>query len=170
MGANIWQRDTTGSGQGTTFKIGPAAVPQPARPGKRKLVWTKDQQDQPSTPAAFAPSPATYRGTDAPSSSYSQQDHFEKRARLNDSMSTQHNGYHRGHEAPQRRHQARVPPLPETRKQQTGATSQDPAAVLERREKEAELAELKRRIQEHEEQAAEHKVRLLTFADCLIHH
>ena len=159
MGANVWQRDSTGNGQGSSFKIGSAAAPHPARLGKRKLVWTKDQQEQPATPAASAPYPAAYRGNAAPSTSSSQHDHFEKRARVNESFSAPHNGYHRGQEAPpQRRHHNLGAPSAGTRQQQTGAASQDPAAVLERRRKEAELAELKRRIQEHEAQAAEHKV------------
>ena len=167
MGANIWQRDTTGNGQGSTFKIGSAGAPHPARLGKRKLVWTKDQQDQPATPAASARYPAAYRGNAAPSASSSHQDHFEKRARLTESLHPPHNGYHRGQEAPpQRRHHNIGAPSMETRQQQTGAASQDPAAVLERRRKEAELAELKRRIQEHEAQAAEHKVSATSAACC----
>ena len=167
MGANVWQRDSAGNGQGSSFKTGSAAAPHPARLGKRKLVWTKDQQDQPATPAASAPYPAAYRGNAAPNTSSSQHDHFEKRARLNESFNAPHNGYHRGQEAaPQRRHHNLGVPSAGTRQQQTGAASQDPAAVLERRRKEAELAELKRRIQEHEAQAAEHKVsqHLLHFA------
>ena len=158
MGANVWQRDTTGNGQGSSFKTGSAAAPHPARPGKRKLVWTKDQQDQPATTAASAPYPAAYRDSSAASTSSSQHDHFEKRARLNESLNVPHNGYHRGPEAPpQRRHSSIKAPPAETKQQQAGAASKDPAAVLERRQKEAELAELKRRIQEHEDQAAKHK-------------
>ena len=158
MGANVWQRDANGNGQGTSFKTGSAAGPHSARLGKRKLVWTKDQQDQPATPAAATPHPAAYRSNQAPSTSYSQHDHFEKRARLNEASSAPHNGYQRGQEAPPSwKHQARGPLLAESRQQQS-ATSQDPAAVLQRRKKEAELAELKRRIQEHEAQAAEHTV------------
>lgn len=159
MGANVWQRDTSGNSQGTSFKIGSAAGPHPARPGKRKLVWTKDQQDQPATPAGFTPSPAVFRSTDAPTTSYSQEDHFKKRARLNESWNAPQNGCYQGYQAPaQKRQQPRGPSLPKTREQQSGAISQGQAAVLEQRKKEAELAELKRRIQEHEEQAAEHKV------------
>lgn len=161
MGANVWQRDAAGSGQGTSFKTGSAAGPHPARLGKRKLVWTKDQHDQPATPAASAPQPVAHRG-DLPASNSSRQlDHFEKRARLNEGFSASHNGYHRGHAAPlPQRHEDIGPLLADTRQQQTGAASQDPAAVLERRKREAELAELKRRIQQHEAQAAEHKVHM----------
>ncbi|KAL3130262.1 hypothetical protein ABBQ38_008095 [Trebouxia sp. C0009 RCD-2024] len=158
MGANVWQRDAAGSGQGTSFKTGSAAGPHPARLGKRKLVWTKDQHDQPATPAASAPQPVAHRGDLPASNSSRQHDHFEKRARLNESFSAPHNGFHRGHAAPPpRRHEDRGPLLADTRQQQTGAASQDSAAVLERRKREAELAELKRRIQQHEVQAAEHK-------------
>ena len=167
MGANVWQRDSSGTGQGTTFKIGSAAAAHPARPGKRKLVWTKDQQEQPATPAASTPSPAMHRASNAPSTSYSQPDHFEKRARLNDSSKPPQTGYHHNHQAPMpRRHQGAWIPLPETRQQQSGAAAADPASVLQRRKKEAELAELKRRIQEHEEQAAEHKVASCTVVAC----
>ena len=165
MGANVWQRDTTGNGQGSSFKIGSAAAPHPARPGKRKLVWTKDQQDQPATPAASAPYPAAYRGSAALSTSSSQHDHFEKRARLNESLNAPHIDYHRGPKAPpQRRHPSIGAPPVETKQQQTGAASQEPAPVLEQRQKEAELAELKRRIQEHEAQAAKHKACTASFA------
>ena len=159
MGANVWQRDAKGSGQGTTFKTGSAAGPHPAQLGKRKLVWTKDQHDQPATPAASASQSVTHRGNLPASTSSRQHNHFEKRARLNESLCAPHNGYRQGHSAPLPwRHEDRGPRLADTRQQQTGAASQDPAAVLERRKKEAELAELKRRIQQHEAQAAEHKV------------
>lgn len=159
MGANVWQRDTSGTGSGTSFKIGPAPVQHPARPGKRKLVWTKDQQDQPATPAAFTPSPTQSRGTDAPATSYSQHDHFEKRARMNDGLAASHNGHQQGYEGQSypRLHVPRVP-VAETRRQQSGAASQDPAVVQQQRQKAAELAELKRRIQEHEAQLAARKV------------
>ncbi|KAA6418355.1 MAG: dnaJ protein subfamily C member 27-like [Trebouxia sp. A1-2] len=158
MGANVWQRDTSGTGSGTSFKIGPAPVQHPARPGKRKLVWTKDQQDQPATPAAFTPSPTQSRGTDAPATSYSQHDHFEKRARMNDGLAASHNGHQQGYEGQSypRLHVPRVP-VAETRRQQSGAASQDPAVVQQQRQKAAELAELKRRIQEHEAQLAARK-------------
>ena len=168
MGANVWQRDASGNSQGTTFKIGSAAGPHPARLGKRKLVWTKDQQDQPVTPAAFVPGPAVYRSSDGPTTSYSQEDHFEKRARLNESWNAPQNGCYQGYQAPaQRRQQRKGPSLPETRQQQSGAASQNHTAVLERQKKAAELAELKRQIQEHEEQVAEHKV-LCSTALCLV--
>jgi len=159
MGANVWQRDTSGTGAGTSFKIGPAPVQHPARPGKRKLVWTKDQQDQPATPAAFTPSPAQFRGTDAPATSYSQHDHFEKRARMNDGLAASHNGHQQGYEGQHyaRLHVPRVP-VAETRRQQSGAASQDPAVVQQQRQKAAELAELKRQIQQHEAQLAAQKV------------
>lgn len=154
MGANVWQRDTTGSGQGTSFKTGSAAGPHPARLGKRKLVWTKDQHDQPAIPSVSTPQPVTQRGGLPPSSSSRQYDHFEKTARLTESLKVPHNGYHRGPTAPQQwRHEDRGPLLAETRQQQSGAASQDPAAVLEQRKKDAELAELKRRIQQYEAQA-----------------
>lgn len=158
MGANVWQRDTSGTGPGTSFKIGPAPVQHPARPGKRKLVWTKDQQDQPATPAASTPSPAQSCGTDAPATSYSQHDHFEKRARMNDGLAASHNGHQQGYEGQNyaRLHVPRMP-VAETRRQQYGAASQDPAVVQQQRQKAAELAELKRRIQEHEAQLAAQK-------------
>ncbi len=170
MGANVWQRDTTGNGQSSSFKVGSAAAPNPARLGKRKMVWTKDQHHQPATPAASAPYPAPYRGNAAPSTSYSQHhDHFEKRARLNEPFHAPHNGCHRDPEAPpQRRHHNVQAPPAETRQQQTSAASLAPAAVLERRKKEAELAELKRRIQEHEAQAVEHKVCTASLAYCSV--
>lgn len=158
MGANVWQRDTTGSGSGNTFNIGPAPIQHPARPGKRKLVWTKEQQDQPTTPAAFTPGPASHRTSDAPSISCSQHDHFEKRARLNDGLPASRNGHYRGDND----HQPHRPPvtrpcLAETKQQQTGAGAKDPAAVQAQRLKAAELAELKRRIQKHEAQLAAQK-------------
>ena len=159
MGANVWQRDTTGSGSGNTFNIGPAPIQHPARPGKRKLVWTKEQQDQPTTPAAFTPGPASHRTSDAPSISCSQHDHFEKRARLNDGLPASRNGHYRGDND----HQPHRPPvtrpcLAETKQQQTGAGAKDPAAVQAQRLKAAELAELKWRIQKHEAQLAAQKV------------
>lgn len=164
MGANVWQRDTSGTGPGTSFKIGPTPVQHPARPGKRKLVWTKDQQDQPATPAAFTPSLAQSCGTDAPATSYSQHDHFEKRARMNDGLAASHNGHQQGYEGQNyaRLHVPRMP-IAETRRQQSGAASQDPAVVQQQRQKAAELAELKRRIQEHEAQLAAQKV---TYPAC----
>ena len=166
MGANIWQRDSTGSGSGTSFKVGPAPVQHPARSGKRKLVWTKDQQEQPATPAAFKPSPAQHCGSTAPDASFSQHDHFEKRARMNDGQTAAQNGHHYGYEGqPQFRPFHSRAPTVETRKQQTGAASLDPAVVQQQRQKEAELAELKRRIQKHEAQLAAQKVRLPSLAD-----
>ncbi len=156
MGANVWQRDVSGSGTGTTFKIGPTPVQHPARPGKRKLVWTKDQQDQPATPAASVPGPASHRNGDAPTTSYTQHDHFEKRSRLNEGAGAPHNGHYRDHDH-QQNHRPFIPRA-ETKQQQSGAASQDPVATQQQRMKEAELAELKRRIQKHEAQLAAQKV------------
>ena len=155
MGANVWQRDSTGSG--TSFKVGPAPPQYPARPGKRKLVWTKGQQDQPATPAVSVP--GLQRASEGPSTSYSQPDHFEKRARLNGSYAE--NGYHHGCEshASNRSNGARQH-VADKRQQQTSSASasKNPAAVQAQQQKAAELAELKRRIQQQEAQLLQQKV------------
>lgn len=77
---------------------------------------------------------------------------------MNDGLAASHNGHQQGYEG-QNYSRLHVPRMPvaETRRQQYGAASQDPAVVQQQRQKAAELAELKRRIQEHEAQLAAQK-------------
>lgn len=78
---------------------------------------------------------------------------------MNDGLAASQNNHQQGYESQKyaRLHVPRVPAA-ETRRQQSGAASQDPAVVQQQRQKAAELAELKRRIQEHEAQLAAQKV------------
>lgn len=158
MGANVWQRDTGGSSSGTSFKVGPATAQYPVGPGKRKRVWTKDQQEQPATPATSAPGFAASRNGEAPSPSYRQPDHFEKRARMHDGYAFG-NGHHTAY-ASHQPHRESVPKASSagSKQQPAASASREPAAVQEQRHKSAELAELKRRIQQHEAQLLQQKV------------
>lgn len=152
-----WQRDTTG--QSKAQLLAPPAKPQPIRPGKRKLVWTKDQQEQPA-PTGCSQWPAG--NGRSRSNPYDQYDHFEKRTRFNQEANNSYCAQNQ--QAP---HQQR-PVGPQVAQhnhaqgsQHPAAARQDPAAVLAERQKAAKLAELKRRIQQREADAAREKVLLI---------
>lgn len=166
MGAK-WQRDMTGQSKPPT-KV--PACQQAVRPGKRKLVWTKDQQDQPAVSAGHSNGHPQY-GPPAPVDQY---DHFEKRRRLNQDLHTSQNVLQHEfvarqqppHAAPAGQKQAadKVPAASAGPKQAAGSMQQapparqDPAAVLAQQQKAAELAELKRRIKQEEDALIRQKV------------
>lgn len=186
MGAK-WQRDTSGQSKPAPK---PPAFQQPIRPGKRKLVWTKDQQDQ---PAPSRPGQSNGHLNPGPAGPYDQYDHFEKRARLNQDFQGYQGAQHHRHviqqQAPYPASDRVKPPTngeqhhkhashqqaPHTKpvganapandtQQQPPLARQDPAAVLAQRQKAAELAELKRRIQLQEDALKRQKV---TCGACL---
>lgn len=167
MGAK-WQRDMTGQSKPPT-KV--PAFQQPVRPGKRKLVWTKDQQDQPTVSAGHS----NGHPPSGPPAPVDQYDHLEKRRRLNQDLHTSQNVLQHmrvarqqpphAAAAGQKQAAGKVPAALAGLKQAAGSMQQvpparqDPAAVLAQQQKAAELAELKRRIKQEEDALIRQKVR-----------